>query len=252
MSLSENQPGARRRPRDVAAAIAAAAIAMLGTSMVLAPAASADNVDSISISAPSTADEGDTITVTVPVDSATDLYAYELTVSYDPDLLSYDADSAAFPEGGHDTAIEGTDTLTFAHTRLGTSPGLDGEQMLVTFTMTVLDGGATAITLEDASFLDSAGESTALVEPTSAEIALTAAPAPSPTTSSPSPSASTSPATSTPTPTQSASTDTAPSSDPETGSLPSTGGNVIPFLIAVPLIALGAFLIIRNKKEAVQ
>lgn len=238
--MPENNPR-RRRLRDRIAAVTAATVALLGTGVVLAPAASAA-VDDISITGPATADEGDTITVTVPVESATDLYAYDLTVTFDAALLNYDAGSAVFPAGGHDTVLEGTGTVTFAHTRLGSSPGLEGAQTLVTFTMTVLGGGSTGVTLDGASFVDSADASTTLEGTPTAELELIAAPTPTPT---PTPTTSASPvATGEPTPA------------PAGTALPSTGGDITPFLVAgafaVALVAFGAVLMIRRKKETVR
>lgn len=237
----------RRRFGGRVAALAAATVALVGSSLALAPAALAagGSIGTVSVTAPTTADEGDTITVSIPVDASTDLFAYDLVVTYDAALLDFDDASATFPAGGHDSVTENTGTVEFTHTRLGTSPGLAGAQTLVTFTFTVLGGGTTAIELATATFVDSLGGTIPLAAPVSSSIALTAAPAPSPSPTA-SPSA---------TPTASASPTAvaaAASADP----LASTGSNLtVPLIagsVALALLALGTILVIRRRKEVVE
>lgn len=232
-------------------ALAVTTAALLGASLALAPAAlAASPVGAVTITAPATADEGDTLTVSIPVDTSADLFAYDLVVTFDPALLAFDDASATFPAGGSDSVIEGAGSVQFTHTRLGTSPGLAGAQTLATFTFTVLDGGATAIQLASATFVDSLGVSTPLAAPVSASVTLVAAPV----VVVPSPSAS---ATATPTP--SASISGAPAvvgSSPAGSPLASTGSDlVVPLVVgslAVALLALGAILVIRRRKEIVR
>ncbi|RLK47983.1 cohesin domain-containing protein [Microbacterium telephonicum] len=229
------------------AALAAATVALFGASLALAPAAVAagGSIGAVTVSAPATADEGDTVTVTIPVDASTDLYAYDLVVTFDPALLDFDDASATFPAGGHDTVTETAGSVQLTHTRLGSSPGLTGAQTLATFTFTALGGGSAAIQLAGATFVDSTGGTIALPAPVTATVAVTAAPtAPTPgATGTPSPTATASP-TATPAPSGSGPA----ASDP----LVATGGDPTGVLVAgsvaAALLALGIVLVIRRRR----
>lgn len=239
----------RRRSRGRVAALVAATIATLGVSIALAPAALAAS-DTVAVTAPATAKEGDVLSVTLPLDASTDLFAYDLVVTYDPMLLAYVADSATFPDGGYDAVKTSAGSLRLTSTRLGTSPGLAGAQTLASLAFTALDGGTATVTLASATFVDSTNVATTLAAPVAAQITLTAAPT-APTTPEPSPSASTS-ASPSASPSKSAAVlgAAASAADP----LPSTGSNLtVPLIagaIAVALVALGAVLVIRRRKEA--
>jgi len=224
------------------AALAATTVALFGATLALAPAAVAasGSIGTVSVTAPATADEGDTVTVSIPVDASTDLYAYDLAVTFDPALLDFDDASATFPAGGHDTVTENAGTVYLTHTRLGSSPGLEGAQTLATFTFTALGGGSATIELADAAFVDSTGGVIRLETPVGATIAVTAAPVPTPT-----PTAS-----ATPTPTASSSATPAPAAA-ASRPLASTGSDLTGVLIAgsvaAALLALGVVLVIRRR-----
>ncbi|MBN0039803.1 hypothetical protein JN535_06390 [Cellulosimicrobium cellulans] len=133
-------PSRRRHGRRAAlvGGLAAAAAALT------APAQAAPSVSDVAVDAPSTVEVDDPITVTVAATGAVDLYAYDLTVSYDPDLVELVEDSAVTPDGGFsDVADDAAGTVSVTHTRLGTSPGLEGDVTLATLTFTaVADGDA--------------------------------------------------------------------------------------------------------------
>ncbi|MCT9819041.1 cohesin domain-containing protein [Microbacterium sp. W1N] len=236
----------RRRLGGRLAALAAATAALLGATLALAPAAVAagGSIGTVTVTAPSTADEGDTVTVTIPVDASTDLFAYDLVVTFDPALLDFDDASATFPSGGYDTVTESTGSVLLAHTRLGSSPGLVGAQTLATFTFTALGGGSAAIQLASATFVDSTGGTIPLAAPVTTTVAVTAAPVtPSPTASAtPTPTATTSPSA---TPAPAGATPVA--SDPlaSTGSNPT--GVLVAGALAAGLLALGVVLVIRRR-----
>ncbi|WP_267059311.1 cohesin domain-containing protein [Microbacterium sp. cx-59] len=230
------------------AALLAAATAVVGATLIAAPAAMAApatygaitlTVDDTTITA------GDTLTVTIAADTVADLYAYDLVVGYDPALLSFDAASAVYPTGGFGDAQTGTDAVTFSSTRLGTSPGLTGPQTLVSFTFTALAAGSADISLDSSTLIGTAGETTA-VDVTAPGLTATTVIAAAPVTPGP----STSPTT-TPSPSASALpiTGTTPS-DP----LASTGADATPWLvtgaIGAALVALGAVLVIRRRQAA--
>lgn len=230
------------------AALAATTAALLGVSLALAPAAFAAPVGAVTITAPPTADEGDTISVSIPADTSTDLFAYDLVVTFDEALLAFDDASATFPAGGYDSVTESAGSVQLTHTRLGSSPGLEGAQALATFTFTVVDGGAATIELASATFIDSLGASTPLAAPVSTSVTLVAAPV----VVVPSPTATVTP---TPTPTVTGAPAGA-TSTPAAVPLASTGSDLtVPLVVgslAVALLALGAVLVIRRRKEIVR
>lgn len=228
------------------ALIAATTAGLIAASLALSPAALAAGglVGTVTVTAPATADEGDTVTVAIPVDTVADLYAYDLTVTYDPALLEFDPASATLPAGGHSSLADAGGTIHLTHTRLGTSPGLDGPQTLATLTFTALGGGTATVQLADATFIDSLGTATPIAAPVGTEIALTAAPV-----TEPSPTASDS---ASPSPSASAALAVSGDSNP----LASTGSTlVVPLIagaLAVALLALGTVLVIRRRKEALR
>lgn len=102
---------------------------------------------------------GDTITVTVAAESVADLYAYQLSIGFDPALLSLVDGSEVFPVGGFSSASLVDGVVSAVATRLGTSPGLTGAQSLVSLTFTALAPGAAKVTLLQGTLVDSAGAS---------------------------------------------------------------------------------------------
>ncbi|MBN9200176.1 MAG: hypothetical protein J0H70_02150 [Microbacterium chocolatum] len=248
--MPENTPARRplrRRSRAVAAL--AAATAILGGSLALAPAAVAaeapPTIGAVTLTAPAAADEGDTVEVVIAVDASADVFAYELAVTYDPALLALVDGESTFPTGGFDAVADDAGTATFTHTRLGTSPGLSGAQELVTFSFTALGGGTAEIAVSDATFLSASGTAIGLPEGAvvSATTALTAAPEP------PSPS---------PTPTSSATTspvpptgDATPAPDTAGPPLAVTGQDaafwIVLGVLAAGVIAVGVVIVLRRR-----
>ncbi len=229
-----------RRARARAALLTAVTLSLTAAAGLFAPTATAASDPAVTLASPTTATAGDVISVTIAADAVSDLYAYELTLQFDPALLAYDDGSAVFPAGGYDAATPTSGQVTITHTRLGSSPGLTGPQSLVTLAFTVLAGGqTTALTPTAITFVASDGASTAVTPPAAAVIALDAAPVVEPGT--PDPETSVSPSA---TPVVADSGDT--SSDP----LASTGADAAPFLVggalAAAVIALGIVLIVRR------
>lgn len=220
-------------------ALLAAASALLAGSVALAPAAAAAPAETgaITVSAPASATAGDSFDVTIAVAAAVDLFAYELIVEFDPALLSFADATATFPEGGFDTVSAGSGSVTFAHTRLGSSPGLAGGLPLVTFSFTALAAGVADIDLAEATFISSTGESTGLGEPISTTTTIAALPSPSPT---PSPSVTSGP-----------SVIGEPAADGKSGPLANTGSDatvwVIAGSVAAGLVVAGVVLILRRR-----
>lgn len=225
-------------PRRLAAATAATA-ALLSATLLVAPAAhAAPAATDVAITATSAAKIGDTVTVTVAAASVDDLYAYDLALGYDPDLLSFDEGSATFPDGGFGDATADADggIAYLAHTRLGTSPGLVGAQTLVSLTFTALAAGDAVIELVSADLVGAARDTASLdvtaIDPVTTAITAVAAP----------PSTTPSPGTSTPAALPAAGT---------SESLPTTGVDATPWFfvgaVALAVIALGVVLLIRRR-----
>lgn len=110
----------RRRLGRRAALVGGLAVA---ATALTAPAHAAPSVSDATLDAPSSVEVGALITVTVAAAGAVDLYAYDLAVSYDPDLVELVEDSVVTPDGGFsDVADDAAGTVSVTHTRLGTSP----------------------------------------------------------------------------------------------------------------------------------
>ncbi len=87
------------------------------------PAHAAPSVAQVSLTAPASVEVGAEITVTVAATGAGDLYAYDLAVAYDPDLVELVDGSVVTPDGGFaDATDDAAGTVAVTHTRLGTSP----------------------------------------------------------------------------------------------------------------------------------
>ncbi|MFC8921827.1 cohesin domain-containing protein [Cellulosimicrobium sp. NPDC057127] len=159
----------RRRARRRAALAGGLALA---ASLLAAPVAhAAPTVVSLDVTAPATVEAGDPVEVTVAVTGAADLYAYDLAVAYDPDLVSYAADSAVTPDGGFSHVTDdGAGTVAVAHTRLGSSPGLAGDVALATLTFTAVAAGDAAFAVPAVTLV---GTDTATADLTDAGTATT-------------------------------------------------------------------------------
>jgi LPXTG-motif cell wall-anchored protein len=242
----------RPRGRRLAALVAATTAAVFGATLLAAPAAMAApaTYGSLTLAVDDTSvTEGDTVTVTIAADTVAELYAYDLDVSYDPALLSYDVDSAVYPSGGFGDALVGTEDVTFSSTRLGTSPGLAGAQTLVSFTFTALAAGSAAIALDSGTLIGTAGETTP-VDTTAAAldatVVIAAAPVPPVDGGGPAPAPPVTELPVTGTPAGGGST----GADP----LASTGADATPWIatgiVSAALVALGAVLVIRRRQVA--
>lgn len=102
---------------------------------------------------------GDEITVTVS-QSAADLYAYGLTLDYDPARLAYVEASATTATTGSLYVDEGEGSLSVRHTKLGSSPTSSGNTELVKVTFRALAAGSATITGSGLTTVDGDGETT--------------------------------------------------------------------------------------------
>ena len=166
-----------RRPRARAAALILAPLVVVGGAALAAPAAvAAPATAAVSIDVAPVATEGQTLEVRASAAGLTDLYAYSLTFTYDPELLKFDANSWTAPEGGFSVESDGAGTVVLTDTRLGTSPGLAGEAELGGFSFTVIDGGAAEIAISSATLVDPNAQVTELNDAAEASVALTGLP----------------------------------------------------------------------------
>lgn len=152
-----------RRGRGlIATFLTAAAITALtlGSSSLASAETTPPTADGLTISVDKdTAAVGDTITVTVAAENVVDLYAYQLSIGFDPALLSLVDGDEVFPAGGFSSASPADGIVSAVATRLGTSPGLSGAQSLVSLTFTALAPGEAKVTLLHGTLVDSAGAS---------------------------------------------------------------------------------------------
>jgi hypothetical protein len=246
--MHENTSAPRRRKRLTALL---ATLAAVGVSLIAAPPvlAASPAYSTMTLTATPAVTAGGAVTVTVTATDLTDAYAYDLTVAYDPALLAFDAASAGYPSGGYGSATVGTGTVTFAGTRLGTSPGLTGTQSLVSFRFTSLAAGSAAITVTGGSLVDSATTVTPITPGAPSLTATTTIAAAPPTGGGTGGGGGTgSDGTGN---LVSTGTDDTTSSDP-TGSLSGTGIDAGPWFatgaFAAALVALGVVLVIRRRE----
>ena len=157
-------------------------------------AASAPTLSSVTLTlSPTTLEVGESVVASATLVETTDVYAYEVTFSFDDDVFEYVDDSATGPAGGFDSVTEAAGTVTLTHTRLGTSPTLSGD-IALTATFVAIGDGDTSIDIPLVTLVDANGATTTVTDAASEDVFVEAedvvvpSPSPSPSTS-PSPSA---------------------------------------------------------------
>lgn len=117
------------------------------------PAVADPTVTSTTLTATPSVTVGDAVTVDLDLAGVTDVYAYEVRLTFDPALLEYSSGGESGPRGGFDSLDPGDGTVTLTHSRLGTSPSLSGD-LDVTVSLTAVGSGdgtvEAAVTLVDA------------------------------------------------------------------------------------------------------
>lgn len=235
-----------RRSVAVSGAVAVALASFGASGAVAAPSSSPAGV-----TAPATATVGDVIDVAVSIPGATDVFAFEADLDFDPALLDYVDGSATGPDGGFTSASVTGGTLTVTSTRLGTSPSLEGDIDAITAQFTVIAAGDATL---DLSSLALVGADTAVVtaeDIDSTELTLEAAAEPTPEPSSPSPEPSQEPSAAPseePSATPEPSSEPTASAEPVDDSLSSTGADIaLPVTLAALAIVAGLALVLRRK-----
>ena len=247
--MSEHSPA--RTPRPLAAGLTIAVTALLAVGAAAPASAAVVPDDAVVLTAePSSVSVGDTVTVTVAATGLVDAYAYDLDVDVDPELLAFVPGSQTTPDGGFGSATADGGTVSVVATRLGTSPGLSGDQTLVTLAFTALAEGSADISLISATFVDSNGAATPFdtaSDPLSAVVEITAVDDSGADAGGSAEGSGASDAGG------SESGSASADADPETGagSLATTGADAAPWLlaagIAVILAAAGSVLVMRRR-----
>jgi general secretion pathway protein D len=119
--------------------------------------------DSLSVTTPSTVSLGQTFSVTVDITSATNLYAYQFDLGYNPAILSLSTISeGSFLSGAGSTffvggSIDNTAGLASAtaDSLLTAISGAAGSGTLVTFDFNAIGTGSSALSLSSLILLDS-------------------------------------------------------------------------------------------------
>lgn len=102
---------------------------------------------------------GEEVTITVKGNNLEDLYAYQLNLYFDPNLLKFKLGSESTSKVGFSTPVTfseiGGTHLVFGQTKTGKVTGDNGLQDLATFTFTTTGYGTANITLKDTLLIDS-------------------------------------------------------------------------------------------------
>jgi Asp-tRNA(Asn)/Glu-tRNA(Gln) amidotransferase A subunit family amidase len=93
--------------------------------------------------APSTVQVGDTVEVTVAASGLAGLYAYELTLDFDPKAFVYE--SAVAGTTGTTVVDKARGSVRMLHTRLGSSPATNGDADVATVTLRAIGRGETTV-----------------------------------------------------------------------------------------------------------
>ncbi|PYY64216.1 hypothetical protein DEJ30_09025 [Curtobacterium sp. MCPF17_003] len=258
----QHRPRLRPRATIVSSTLVAAGAFGLAV-LTAAPAQAAPTATTATIDAPATVTVGTAIDVDLTIPETADVYAYEITL--EADSVQYRDDSVTGPDGGFDSVEQDGDALTIVHTRLGTSPALEGD-LATSISLTPTAVGSVDLDITSITLVGSDGTSTTLVDPASTTVvvaaAATATPTPAPS-ATPTPGATTQPGTGTgggpgdPTapgadPTDGATAVAGAGGDrPTGGDLAWTGADVAPWIAAsIALLAAGGTLITLRARRA--
>lgn len=256
----QHRPRLRSRATIVSSTLVVAGAFSLAV-LTAAPAQAAPTATTATIDAPASATVGTAFDVDLSIPDTADVYAYEITL--DADSLHYRDGSVTGPDGGFDSVDQDGDTLTIVHTRLGTSPALDGD-LATSIALTPTAVGSVDLAVTRVTLIVTDGTSTTLDDPASTTVAVAAAATASPS-ATPSPGATTQPGTGGGGP-ATPGTPTGPGADPADGTtavaavgddrptggdLAWTGADLAPWIAAsIALLAAGGTLITLRARRA--
>ncbi|MBW7460553.1 cohesin domain-containing protein, partial [Paenibacillus sepulcri] len=104
---------------------------------------------------------GQDIRVTVQGEQLTDLYGYELRMSYDAEHLRFKSASSHWT-GLTVPAMDKDGEIVFAHTKLGKTAGENGKAAIATLSFESIAAGETAVVLTRVKLVDSQVEAVTL------------------------------------------------------------------------------------------
>lgn len=169
-----SRPERRRLSPRPSRLLALAASTLLALVAGAATAHAAPPEATVTIDVAESSRVGDTVTVVVRATDVVDLYAYDLTLGFDAELLR-PVGTPSGPDGGHTSSRSGDGTLGLTHTRLGTSPGLEGDAVLGTVGFTALAPGETEISLDGLELVSSTDETSTPGDLPTASVTISAA-----------------------------------------------------------------------------
>jgi len=156
-------------------AVLAAGGVALGLSMVVASPALAAPTATVTITATPEVEAGGVVDASVALAGTVDAYSYAITITFDPALLDYvDGSASEGPAGGFDNVEEGSGSVTMLHSRLGTSPALEGD-LAASLQFTSLAAGDATLTTS-VTLVDTALATTVLADAATAPVTITAVP----------------------------------------------------------------------------
>jgi hypothetical protein len=164
-----HDPTRRRLSRVALTAAVAFGLSLLGTGTAFA----APSTTSVTLTAAPAATVGDVVDVGVGLIGAADVFAYEVTISFDPALFSYVDGSVTAPAGGFDTVTEATGSVTLIHTRLGSSPPLAGD-IALSLQLTAIGSGSASVTAVSITLVDPEGATATQADAGTATVAIEA------------------------------------------------------------------------------
>ena len=88
---------------------------------------------------------GEPVEVTVTASDLQDLYAYDVTIEFDPAAFVYVPNSAVSGTSGVTVDYPSSGSVRVVHTKLGTSPAASGDVLLATVTLRAKGVGATTV-----------------------------------------------------------------------------------------------------------
>lgn len=244
--MTAHSPASHPRSARRLGAALVAALALFGP-LAAAPAAhAAPPTATLSLEIdPAEVTAGDPFVVTVTGAAVSDLYSYDLELTYDPALVEPATDAPTGPAGGFTSTVTGPGTLTVSHTRLGTSPGLSGtsDVVLASIPLRSLAAGSALVQLSSVRLVSSTGEVVTANDVASGTVVIAAVPVPEPQPSDPS----------SPSPSVSASATAAPAPAAQgPNDLATTGVDATPWFVSgalgVALLAGGTLLVLRRRQ----
>ena len=116
---------------------------------------------------------GEPIEVTVTASDIQDLYAYDLTIEFDPAAFVYLPNSAVSDTSGVTVDYPAPSSVRVVHTKLGTSPAASGEVVLATVTLLAKGTGVTMVEVSSLASVATDKTTTTVSDVGSAEVTVT-------------------------------------------------------------------------------